>query len=82
MWHWGMGPYMMGTGAYWGWGLAWWLGGLALTVLFIVLVVRVAQSHPGHSHAGDSALEALKLRYARGEIQRDEYERIRKDLER
>ncbi len=80
MWHWSMAPFMAGNGMFWG-GI-WWLVGMAATVLFIFLLVRIASPRRCLPTAGDGALDALKLRYARGEIQRDEYERIKKDLER
>jgi putative membrane protein len=45
-----------------------------------VVLVRslVRRDQPRNSE--DSALEALKLRYARGEIDKQEYEEKRKDL--
>jgi putative membrane protein len=36
----------------------------------------------GHYHGGaDSALEILRQRYARGEVNKEDYDRMRKDLE-
>jgi putative membrane protein len=64
----------------------WWLIGLSLTVLAIVAIVWVVRSlspPPADGRGGPrprSAREELDSRYARGEIGRDEYQRIRQDL--
>lgn len=52
---------------------------LAALAAGVVLLVRNLSDarHPG----GSSALEALELRYARGEIDRDEYLQRQNDLE-
>jgi putative membrane protein len=77
---------MWGLG-YGGWGrLGGWLGPLfmlifwALVITGGVFLVRylVRQGRAG-DHQG-SALEILKRRYARGEIEKDEFEAKRKDL--
>jgi putative membrane protein len=67
-----------------------WLG-LALLFLFlllilvgggVVVVVLLARSGSrAGSSRGDDALEILRQRYARGEIDREEYERMREDLQ-
>jgi putative membrane protein len=70
----------------WGWGWGWggmifgpllMLGFLAAAVAVVVLVIRWlggTQAAPGAAQAPDrSALEILKERYARGEIDSDEY---------
>ena len=82
---WGHGPGMMG----WGYGMGWfgpiimiafWIAvivGIVFLIRWLVLAIR-----PG-SHgtaAGESALEILKKRYARGEINKEEFEEKRKDL--
>ncbi len=36
--------------------------------------------HPAPATSGDPAMAALRLRYARGEVDRDEFLRIRADL--
>ena len=61
----------------WGWGGAF-MGFLwvALIALIVYLVVR-GQS----SGAKETPLDILKKRYARGEISREEFERMKKDLE-
>ena len=77
---------MWGLG-YGGWGgLGSWLGPVfmlafwALVIIGVVFLVRylVRQGRTlGHQ---ESALEILKRRYARGEIEKDEFEAKRKDL--
>ena len=66
----------------------WWMGGwmwlfwLLLVVLIIVLV-RWAAGTGRDVNQGDRSAEAvLKERYARGEIGREEYERVLADLRR
>jgi len=64
-------------GMGWGglWMVLWWL----LPILGIVLLVKwLARSDGG---ANQSALDILKERYARGEIDQAEFERKRRDLE-
>jgi putative membrane protein len=81
---WGMmGPGMMG-GFGWGWSMP------IFMVLFWVLIIWGVAALVGGSgrHNGwdsdprpvDSALEVLKRRYVRGEIDREEYEGKRRDL--
>lgn len=78
-----------------GWGLdGWGMGfGMLFMLLFWVLVVVGAaalirwllqQSNAGswRSPGGGAALEILRERYARGEIGREEYEPMERDLQR
>ncbi len=80
----------------WGWGFGWWFGGMIMMVLFwIVVVVGIlvlirwlfGQSRPGRiSHpqgkeSFESALEILPNRYARGEITKEEFENMKKDID-
>ena len=81
----GYGPGVMG-GYGWGGGpgfgiigmLLWWV----LIVLGIVLLVKwLFSGGPGGGRAtGDRALEVLKERYARGEIDKNEFELKKRDL--
>ena len=59
----------------------WWLFGLAVLVLLIWVVVRaVGPSGPGRGEESPETI--LKRRYARGEVDREEYERRLNDLRR
>ena len=85
-----MGIFMFGGGMMmgWGWGASPWWGiagmvfRLAILVGLILLVVwAVRQFAPAGGPAGSRALEILRERYARGEITRQQYEQMRRDLE-
>ena len=83
---------MMGYGYGDGWyghGGGWWpLHGLVPLLLLAVLVVAVVLSIRAFWHVGgrderggrSSALGALDARYAKGEIERDDYLQRKKDL--
>ena len=79
-------PYGAGWGMM-GWGAIFMV--VPLLVLFLVVILALGASRPREpvpryapppSSAG-TALETLNARYARGEISREEYLRIRADLE-
>lgn len=75
----------------WGWGGGWVLGGLAmflfwgLIVLVIVLAVRAAARSSSNAEVrggvGEKPLDILRRRYAAGEISREQFEQMRRDLE-
>ncbi len=75
-----------GWGYYGGWGS--WLGPLfmliftVLVVIGLVLLIRylVGQGRPAGGGGGRQPMDILKERYARGEITREQYERMRDDL--
>lgn len=58
-------------------------------VLLLVIVGAIAYAlgwrpqlnQMGHTQTRETPLELLKARYARGEISREEYEQMRRDLE-
>jgi len=72
----------------WQWrdGMGWWMvfGGLLWVVVWASLIYvgvslfRSGSRRPGE-HVGDP-VDLAKRRYARGEISREEYERIRNDI--
>lgn len=82
---WHMGPWMMG-----GWGTGWF--GMIFMMVFwglvivglILLVKWLIQSKTDKEraglHYGSRAMEILKERYVRGEINRDQFESMKKDL--
>lgn len=72
---------MMGYGGYgygmmgYGWEWLMMIGVVALTILGIVALVRYLQQSGKHNHqiTGNSALNILNERYAKGEITEEEY---------
>ena len=78
-------PGMMG-GYGFGWGilmLIFWalvIGGIALLV-FRLLGPGPATTTPGGPAAGNRSLDILRERYARGEISKEQFDQMRKDLE-
>ena len=80
------GPGMM-RGHGWRWGFGMGLGGLAMLAFWgvlivgVVLFVRVLGGDTGHRWQR-TPIDILKRRYAAGEITREQYEAMRKDLER
>ncbi len=86
---WMMGPGMMGY--YGGFGFSPWMGivmllfwvlvigGIAWLVAWLVREERLAHVGPGPSRP--RPLDILRERYARGEITREQYEQMRRDLE-
>lgn len=75
MWH-DMGLSGWGMGLGWLFMLLFW----ALVILGIVGLIKWLRS-PDGAGSRPSPLDILKERYARGEIDRDEYERKKRDLQ-
>jgi putative membrane protein len=68
------------------WGVFSFLLGLLLIFLFVVIVVAAVkwlwgQNLPFLTQSRENALDILKKRYARGEINKDEFEKIKKEIE-
>ncbi len=68
------------------WGLFSFLLGLLLIFLLILAVVAGVkwtrgQKIPFVRENGESALDTLKKRYAKGEINQEEFDRIKRDIE-
>ncbi len=80
------GPGMMG-GLFGGWGIAWTIFILVFVLAIIIgvillivwLVRRTSYSGQIPTKTND-AIDTLKQRYARGEINREEFEKIKKDI--
>ncbi len=82
---WGMGPGMMGWGSGMGWfGMIFMVAFWIAVIVGIVFLIRwlVVSTGTGSLRASseESALEIVKRRYARGEIEREEFEEKRKNL--
>lgn len=81
---WGMGPGMMGS-----WGMGW-FGGIFMIIFWVLLIVglvflikwlvQTTGSGKTTEETGSKAIEILKERYARGEIDKAEFESKKKDL--
>jgi putative membrane protein len=64
-------------------GMGWWMAlGSVWMVFFWGLVIWALLRFIPHSpERSETALETLKGRYARGELTRDQYQEMRRDLE-
>lgn len=63
-----------------GMGLVWILA-IVLIGVIVWAVARVGGSGPGRrGPSGKDAMEILKERYARGEIEKEEFERMKREL--
>lgn len=66
----------MGFGMGW-----WWIIGLIFLVVFIWFLVRTTSRNQASNQINNkSALDILKERYARGEIDKDEFEEKKRNL--
>lgn len=90
---WGLASPVAQGGPYdWGWGThpmmwgAWGFGMMIMMFLFWVLIIVAVVVgirwllSQGKGSRSDSALEILRQRYARGEINKEEFDSKRKDL--
>lgn len=68
----------------WGFhGSGMWLGwiiGLIVVIAIVWVIVKAVNQPADRSTSSKSALDILKERYARGEIDKDEFEKRKKDL--
>ena len=81
---WGMGPDMMGS-----WGMGWfgmifmmifWVLVIVGLVLLIKWLIQTTGSRQAAVQAGSGAVDILRERYARGEINKAEFESMKRDL--
>lgn len=70
----------------WGMGFGWllmiffWVLAIAASVLLVRRLISFGDRKGQGPQPSETALDILKKRYARGEISRDDYERIKKDI--
>ncbi len=84
-------PYMTGPGPYYYYphpffGFFFFPLGFILFFIFIFFIVRLAfrpwrRGYYGHWRTWDDAHEILRQRYARGEITKDQFEQMQRDLD-
>lgn len=60
--------------------IIWWLFLIAATVALVKWIVSSAQNGSQLQQNKESALDILEKRYARGEIDREEFEQMKRDL--
>ena len=74
----GFGGHGWGGMGFGGWG---WIFGLIVIVAFVWLIITVFNQNRGSNQSNSkSPLDILKERYARGEIDRDEFQKRKEDL--
>jgi putative membrane protein len=66
-----------------GWGMGWWwiIGLIILIAIIWIAVKTMNKNNSTVKTNGKSALDFLKERYAKGEINKQEFEERKKDLE-
>lgn len=85
------GRYNFGCGEGWGSMMDFGYfgyGGMFMWMVFIVILVAVVifwlvqetRTKADHRLSGETPLDILKRRYAKGEITKDEFEKVKKDL--
>ena len=75
-----MGPMMYGP--YGGWMIFHFLFWILIIIGIVLLIVWLIRQ-PGrykHGHDEESPLDILRKRYARGEISKEEFEEMKKDI--
>jgi putative membrane protein len=74
MMHWG--DYGWGMGFGWLFMVLFW----ALVILGVVYIFKMVSERSRPAEKGETALDILKKRYAKGEITKEEFERMKDDL--
>lgn len=72
--HWG--NYGWGMGFGWLFMIVFW----ALVILGVVFIFKLISDRSRPAEKGETALDILKKRYAKGEITKEEFERMKDDL--
>jgi len=64
------------------WRVIWfgWIFKLLIIALVIWLIINALSKNKNIQAKSDSALDVLKMRYAKGEISKEQFEQMRKDL--
>ena len=65
---------------FWGAGLIMWLPLIVIAVLLIYYAVMSFKSNDSNKPPHETPLDVLKKRYARGEITKEQFDQIKKDM--
>jgi putative membrane protein len=76
---WGAGPWHMMAYGYG--GLFMWILSLVALAVVIYFVIQSTRSRSPDGSSQETPIDILKKRYARGEITKEEFEGMKKDLE-
>ncbi len=57
-----------------------WIFWIFIAAVIIWAIVKIANNNSNRGVGSNTPLDVLKNRYARGEITKDEFEKIKKDL--
>jgi putative membrane protein len=74
----GHGPGMMG---YWFGGFFMWIIFIIIIAVVVYLIIRAKGPRDEDALMSETPLNILKKRYARGEISKEEFDEIRRDIE-
>jgi len=74
----GNGPMMNGND--WGWGIFMMLFWLIVFVVIVYIVMRLIKNHGTNSNTKTDPLDIAKERYAKGEITKEQFSEIKKEL--
>ena len=82
-WPWHMTDYGHGPGmrGYWFGGFFMWIVFIVIIALVVYLIIRAKRPQDEDALMSETPLHILKKRYARGEISKEEFDEIRKDIE-
>jgi putative membrane protein len=83
------GGWDMGHGMMWGWGMPWF--GMIFMIIFwgllivglvfgIRWLIQTTKGEKDFDHGSSRAVNILKERYARGEVNKEEFEQMKNDL--
>ncbi len=72
------GPGMNGN--YGGWEIFMMLFWLVILIVVVLSVVRILKNHESNTSNGSGSIDIVKERYAKGEITKEQFEQLKKDL--
>ena len=72
--------YPMMNGYDWGWGFIMMFVWLISLIVLVVVVLRLLKGHESNASRRADPLDIAKERYAKGEITKDQFEQLKKDL--